>query len=708
MKTIRKCLFIVLTLTLLVIPMPNVSAAFQQVDMFKNSSAVKGIQGVPNAPNLYDTHHRLINMNILDCYYTMEDDIFAKGYILPYTYKGKEYCFAIPGHIYNRVGIANQKNESISIVFLMKWNERASWLIDDAARDNGGHLYYAPETEGAAGEWLEAFFSFFCKEMGTQNLHVDNFILGNEVNMPNHWHYTGSTNPDTCATKYADAFRIMYNVVRSYSSLSRCSISLDHSWNHNDEGRGIAARDFLTRFASRLDSVQPGIDWCVSAHLYPSILYETDFWNSNLNPLSYDAYFVDGKNLYYMTNYIKENFGEQHRVMLTEQGFCDDKGAAVQAASLAYSYYAAMYDPMVDSFIINTENAGYAGGHSLNFDITGTLAGDVYEKIGNGNSADQDWIASICLPVIGVDSWSQIIPYYGEVPEINEPYCGNINSELICLDLKHNENGSSYLTGQIVVVEWVDGQSTVPKVTPNMTFKSTDGTENIEVFVTPTGTNKYYFDRFIEGLSSGKEYVFEISSGNELNYSPNRSMNVSLATSPQMISIKNLGKVGSQKISYYQADNGELRLYRRHEEYIGNINSELKKTELVTGPNGNYVSGEIVVVEWEDDISTVPTETPIMYFRSTDGLEELPVWVTPTGTNTYYFDRSLGDLDISKEYVFTIESGDSLNISPYRSMIVTTAAMEQKEGILWESSTQYVCYRTDSNTAELRIYGVNK
>lgn len=288
-------------------------------------------------------------------------------------------------------------------------------------------------------------------------------------------------------------------------------------------------------------------------------------------------------------------------------------------------------------------------------------------------------------------------------------YVGNINSELISFDLKQTDAGAYYLTGEIVVVEWVDGVSTVPEVAPVMTFKSTDGAEKIEVFVTPTGTNTYYFDRFIEGLAVGREYVFEIASGNELNYSEYRFMNVLLSTSPNMESSKDLGRIGDQEICYKQADNGELRLRRRRtEQYVGNINSELIKTELVKGVNGNYLSGQIVVVEWVDGESTVPTETPVMHFKSTDGTESLPVFITPTGTNTYYFDRSLGDMDTTKEYIFTIESGDALNTSPYRAMIVTTAAMTDKSGTLWESDTQYVMYRTDSNTAELRVYAVNK
>ena len=43
-------------------------------------------------------------------------------------------------------------------------------------------------------------------------------------------------------------------------------------------------------------------------------------------------------------------------------------------------------------------------------------------------------------------------------------YYGNINSELYSFDLKQNGSGAYYLTGEIVVVEWVDGVSTVPKI----------------------------------------------------------------------------------------------------------------------------------------------------------------------------------------------------------------------------------------------------
>ena len=77
-----------------------------------------------------------------------------------------------------------------------------------------------------------------------------------------------------------------------------------------------------------------------------------------------------------------------------------------------------------------------------------------------------------------------------------------------------------------MVVEWVNGVSTVPEVAPIMRFKSTDGTVNMEVYVNATGTNTYYFDRFIEGIDTSKQYYFEVESGDKRNVSEYRKVNV--------------------------------------------------------------------------------------------------------------------------------------------------------------------------------------
>lgn len=286
-------------------------------------------------------------------------------------------------------------------------------------------------------------------------------------------------------------------------------------------------------------------------------------------------------------------------------------------------------------------------------------------------------------------------------------YEGAINSELLSFSLQKTDTGLYYLSGVIVVVEWIDGESTVPKDIPIMRFCSRSGGA-LDVFVTPTGTNTYYFDRFIGELPLGEEYVFEVASSSENNVSANRKMNVLLSTSPQVASSALLGMTASQRLIYKMNASGELSIYAADLVYEGNINSELIKMEYIKGANGNYVSGQIVVVEWLENgtISTVPQYKPEMSFRSVDGLEKIDAFVTAVGTNTYYFDRLLEDLPLDKEYVFTITSGDPYNVAAGKEMIVNTLTLSAKEGVLWRTPTQYVCYRTDEATGQMRIYAI--
>ena len=243
-------------------------------------------------------------------------------------------------------------------------------------------------------------------------------------------------------------------------------------------------------------------------------------------------------------------------------------------------------------------------------------------------------------------------------------YIGNLNSELKKFNVGIGTGNATYVSGEIVVVEWIDGVSTVPKVTPKMRFKSTDGTVDMDVFVTATGTNTYYFDRFIEGIDTSKEYYFEVESGDSKNVSEYRKVNVYF--SGTSFNNKVVGKYHDKKIKL----SGQ-KITFEEDTYVGNLNTELKQFNVGIGAgNASYVSGEIVVVEWVDGKSTVPEVAPKMRFKSTDETVDMDVFVTATGTNTYYFDRFIEGIDTSKQYYFEIESGDSRNVSEYRKVNV--------------------------------------
>ncbi len=381
-------------------------------DAFYKAATKKGIQGDFNGASYkasYDSRHTLININVTDFMGDGHHPLDKR-----FDYRGRTYWFRDDKS--PLIQDVNAKGGTISIVILVPLIKNKEILVDPTAlanRDkNGESPYYAPNIRGEGRHYYEAMFAWMAENWCLESCHVDNFILGNEVNMPNQWNFTGTADPQYNAELYAEEYLMLYNAVRAKTSACRVSVSVDHSWQHDNMGTGIGVRDFLERFHACLGARQGNVDWTVSCHLYPALLYEPDIWAEKghvialkLNPKNSAAQFVDGYNLSVMTDYIRDNFGPHHRVMLTEQGFSDVFGQEVQAASLALSYYAAKYDPMVDCFMIHEENEK----PGQNFYIAGKLAQTVYEKA----DSDPAWVEAHTLPVIGAGSYGQLVPYYG-------------------------------------------------------------------------------------------------------------------------------------------------------------------------------------------------------------------------------------------------------------------------------------------------------
>lgn len=391
---------------------PAAVPEYRQVDAFENTTTHKGLQGMMTPE--YGGQHTLMNIWIDS--YIDDEDPGTFDYCWPYEYNGKTFYIDLSGieMFMERIYTLNQQNISVSMVFLVRYTEGREFLIDEGSRVPG-FKYYAPATTGDGADAFKAFFEFFMWRCSDWNASVDNFILGNEINNPNGWHYSGTLNATSVATKYAAAFYNMYSIVRKYTSVSRCSISLDHNWTHSDHGRQIPGRSMLELFNAALEQLQPGIDWCISYHLYPAIMYNTAIWRwSGYNMDSPYAMFVDGGNLHVLTDYVRDTFGEQHRVMLTEQGFSFYNGnQEMQAASLIVSYYAAKYNPMVDCFILYCETLPDP---RLNFSIAGNLAEFVYEMLDNGSDEDKAKIEQFVLENTG-RTLIDLVPNYESAPE---------------------------------------------------------------------------------------------------------------------------------------------------------------------------------------------------------------------------------------------------------------------------------------------------
>ncbi len=415
------------------VPMPRSAAAgeYSKKDMFAGAASIKGIQeAARRTANYYkddwgidvgELNHSLINVYIDD--YILPPEHPNAKWCHEYQFEGDTFYFADVQEWDWTVKNCNQNNMSVSVVFMVKWNDDKGNICIDEANREAGHNSYAPATEGYGGKAVRAFWHFVMETLTRDGRHIDNFILGNEVNMPGIWHYSGTSDAEPVVSKYAQTFYDMWSTVREYTSVSRCSVSLDHTWNWVDEGgNGFGGRKFLELFDAKLKALNGGrsVDWCLSTHPYPMFLYHPDIWNVHYNfdgtTDDENTPFIDGSNLHVMTNYVREKFGEEHRIMLTETGFTKGAGEAVQAAALAYTYYAAMYDPMVDSFMLHYHNEGSVSTNEGTFSMDFTfypLAEEVYKRIDSGSEEDARWIAERCLPTIGVSSWEEIIPNFG-------------------------------------------------------------------------------------------------------------------------------------------------------------------------------------------------------------------------------------------------------------------------------------------------------
>ncbi|MGN0514511.1 MAG: DUF5722 domain-containing protein [Lachnospiraceae bacterium] len=375
----------------------------------------KGLQGA-NASDVYKdlgVKHTLFNCNLTDLIASPND------YYDKIEYNGKTYYFDAINGLYPTTAYQMlEAGMDITVVLLMPWTSNHNDLIYSGARSSG-HTYYAWNLDDqSAIDYLTAMMMFLGKTYGNEGIcFVKNWIIGNEVNMPNAWNYTGTTNLDTNVTLCARQFQFANNILKSYNSNMKCYISLDHSWSHNDDGRGIAGKTFLTSFAQKINALQPGIDWNIAYHAYPAIMTNSDIWSSNSYTTdSENTDFISGKNLNVLTGFVKNNFGSDVRIILSEQGFTVNGGQeARQAAALAYTYYKAEFDDMIDSVIFrslyddpNEAAQGFSFG-ILNSNGSKRPAYDVFKFMDTEQCEDY---TKTCLSTMGKGSWSEVVSGY--------------------------------------------------------------------------------------------------------------------------------------------------------------------------------------------------------------------------------------------------------------------------------------------------------
>ncbi len=399
-----------------------VGARATAADVLKpNSNNKKGIQGTEYAygatkdadPNSLDINHVLLNVHLSNV-------ISTDGSGVAYNYNGTTYHFNYDNYVKVfewRARELRAQGKALTFVILMDWSDNPTLqnLIYPGGRVNDGtHYYYGLNVyDPNAKALLDATFHYLADVFGASDTFVQNWIIGNEVNMPTEYNYTGTADKDTNVDICAKSFDLLYGALQDNNPNAKAYISMTHHWTSDNNGTGIPTKDFIDAFAAK----EGGKNWNVAFHAYQPNLDESVTSKKSAEWLRHDvgSKYVCGANLEVLTDYVKNNYGSDHRIILSEQGFDSKSGEAMQAAMLAYTYYAAARNDMVDAAIFTTwqdSNEPQFMGRLMGLkDGSGNqrLAYNVFKYMNNANGYVAAEQTNYYLSVLGISNWTDNI-----------------------------------------------------------------------------------------------------------------------------------------------------------------------------------------------------------------------------------------------------------------------------------------------------------
>ncbi|MEY8392427.1 DUF5722 domain-containing protein [Lachnospiraceae bacterium 45-W7] len=383
----------------------NPEKAAENKMKYKPGKTKKGIQFDSGIEEVYDCDAKQYFLNFTA-------SLLFDYATVPYKYNGKTYYFNSLDYYREVVKSCNKNNVNVTVQMMLDWKEGHTDLIDNRARVPGAAPYYSWNIRSnSSREKMEAMFCYLGMVFGKKDCYVSNWILGNEVNHPSSWNYAGSMSDKAYFEAYAYAFRALYYGVRSQYSEAHIFICTDNYWN-TSSSRRYSAKEVIDLFPQYLNKVQKGLKWNLAYHAYSYPIGFTRFWKGYGITKDINTPSVTMKNLSVLTNYMKKKFGSSMRIILSEQGYSSVGGESDQAAALAYSYYIAACNPMVDAFIIRSyrDNPTEAA-QGLRMGIVGKEAFLVFKYMDTASSAQY---TAPYLGIIGASSWEQIVPGYRE------------------------------------------------------------------------------------------------------------------------------------------------------------------------------------------------------------------------------------------------------------------------------------------------------
>lgn len=374
----------------------------------------KGIQAT-DINELTDTKSKTVFFNLY-----ISDLMRKDSGVETYKYNGKTYHFnGLYGYVY-LVQQCNAKGIQVTAQISIDRNASTQSFITGNS-PYAETAYYGWNTDNSTTrQTMEAMFAYLGEKFGKNNCYISNWILGNEVNSASGYYYVGNVSFSKFISMYSEAFRCLYNAVKSSRGSSKVFICLDNCWNQKNAFTiCYSARSTLESFAAKISDMPKDVNWNLAYHAYNQPLSDSQFWSgANASMFTSDANtttFITMRNIQTLTDYVKNRFGSNTRIILSEQGFSSTYGGqANQAAAIALAYYKAACNPMIDAFIIRSykdEAHEVAQGLAMGLkDANGKkkTAYNVFKNMDSSNSLK--YTEKVLKSQVG--NWKSLVPGY--------------------------------------------------------------------------------------------------------------------------------------------------------------------------------------------------------------------------------------------------------------------------------------------------------
>lgn len=346
----------------------------------------------------------------------------------PYTYKGKTYYFnEAPGSMMQVLltRVKEYREQDVSWTFCLVLSDNGTEEIHRLMYNyEPNKIYYALNVlDPDAANQIAATLHFMAERFGYSDTFVQNWRVGNEVNVSHDYNYSGagtSGHPleSTLLDLAVKSYDLLYEALREENPYAKAYVSVTHDWNNDNEGTGVPTKTFIDQFATRVSDR----NWNLDFHAYPPQMKEQVWTKNSAAYLTHDVgtKFVCSANFEVLTDYIKNNFGSNHRIILSEQSYDSTYGEKEQAAMIAHTYYAAVRSGMVDAVTFTTwqdTNSVFHDFYNMGFlDINGTKkkSFDVFKYM------NTDYASTYVDPYLGelsnwtgrtISSWADDILY---------------------------------------------------------------------------------------------------------------------------------------------------------------------------------------------------------------------------------------------------------------------------------------------------------